>query len=88
MEYPVAECSLSRMDTSPEAYRLTLKLAEKLRDARTDAGLTQEEAADALGVSQNWISKSEIAERTMKFLDVERISRLYGKPITFFLTME
>ena len=86
MEYSERGFSLWGMSYSPETYRAGLKLAELLRDAREQAGLTQVQAAEVLGVSQNWISKSEIAERTMRFVEVEQMAIVYGKTIDFFLT--
>ena len=61
------------------------RFLEKLREARIDAGLTQVEAAEALGVHQSWLSKSETGERRIDVIELERLAALYGKRMRFFL---
>lgn len=50
-----------------------LLLTELLREARKDAGLTQQEVADRLGKPQSFVAKYENGERRLdvvEFLDV------------------
>ncbi len=65
---------------SPE-YRALL---ERLKLARRAAGLTQAQAAEALGVAQSAVSKSESGERRIDPIELKRFAELYRKPITFF----
>jgi transcriptional regulator with XRE-family HTH domain len=66
---------------SPE-YRHFVK---QLREARTRAGLTQVEAAKALGRRQAYISKCESGERRVDVVELGQFARLYQRPLSFFL---
>ena len=50
-------------------------LRKKLREIRVDAGLTQEDLAEALGEAQSYISKYERGERRLGFVDVLTICK-------------
>ncbi len=63
-------------------YRQFLK---KLRAARLDAGLTQQEVARALRKPQSFVSKCESGERRVDVVELERFARLYGKALEDFL---
>ncbi|MFB3111004.1 MAG: helix-turn-helix domain-containing protein [Gemmatimonadales bacterium] len=63
-------------------YRQFLK---KLRAARLDAGLTQQEVARALRKPQSFVSKCESGERRVDVVELERFARLYGKRLEDFL---
>ena len=63
-------------------YQAFLK---KLRTARKQAGLTQVEAAKALGKKQAFIWKCETGERRTDFVEVTLFAKLYRKPITYFV---
>jgi transcriptional regulator with XRE-family HTH domain len=54
-------------------------LALMLRELRLEAGFTQAEAAEALGISQTALSDVEIGERGIDFLFVVDVCRLYEK---------
>lgn len=58
----------------------------RLRQAREDAGLTQQEVADALGRPQTWVSKCEIGERRVDFVELEELAEVYGKALDWFAT--
>lgn len=51
---------------------------ERLRAAREKAGLTQTQAAEALGQPQNFISKCENDERRIDALELADFIELYG----------
>lgn len=57
--------SFLRMDYSPRAAQLR----GFLRQLRKDAGLTQAELALLLGKPQTFVSKSELGERRLDFLE-------------------
>jgi transcriptional regulator with XRE-family HTH domain len=50
----------------------------RLRDARVRSGLTQAEAASALGQPQNFVSKSETGERRIDPVELADFMALYG----------
>ena len=57
----------------------------RLRAARLEAGLTQADAARALGKPQSYLSKCESGERRVDVVELERFARLYGKSFSHFL---
>ena len=59
---------------------------DRLRQAREDAGLTQVELAKALGRSQTWVSKCELGERRVDFVELEDLAKALGKPLDWFRT--
>jgi transcriptional regulator with XRE-family HTH domain len=62
------------------------KLAQKLRRARIETGLTQEQAAKRLNRNQSFISKLERAQYYLDIFDLRAIAKVYGKPIEYFLS--
>ena len=58
----------------------------RLRQARVDAGLTQEEVAAKLGRHQTWVSKCELGERRVDFVEIEDFAAACKKPLEFFST--
>ncbi len=63
-------------------YRQFLK---KLRAARLDAGLTQQQVARALRKPQSFVSKCESGERRVDVVELERFAKLYGRALEDFL---
>ncbi len=68
--------------THSARYRQFLAL---LRSARLKAGLTQAQAARALGKPQSYLSKCESGERRVDVVELERFAKLYAKPFRYFL---
>jgi transcriptional regulator with XRE-family HTH domain len=66
-------------------YRAFLKL---LRRAREEAGLTQDEVAKKLGRPQTWVSKCELGERRVDFVELENFAAVYRKPLDWFRTRQ
>ncbi len=64
-------------------YRLFLA---RLRKAREEAGLTQVEIARLLGQPQTWVSKCELGERRVDFVELEDWAAACGKPLGWFAT--
>lgn len=56
-------------------------MLRRIRQARRDAGLTQEQAGHALGVSQSQMSKIERGERKLDALDLGKLAKLYDKKV-------
>ncbi|HLB32500.1 MAG TPA: helix-turn-helix transcriptional regulator [Patescibacteria group bacterium] len=61
------------------------KITEKLRDARIEAGYTQEQVADKLGKPQSYVSKSEAGERRLDITELKKFAELYKKSIEYFM---
>lgn len=63
------------------AYR---QFRERLKQARAELRLTQEEAGRLFGFSQPQVSDMEIGERFIDAVELAVIAKAYGKPVTFF----
>ncbi|MEK6876752.1 MAG: helix-turn-helix transcriptional regulator [Nanoarchaeota archaeon] len=57
----------------------------QLRNARIEAGFTQEEVAKKLGKLQSYISKCESGERRLDITELNKFAKLYKKPLTYFV---
>ena len=60
---------------SSQGYAKFLKC---LREAREQAGLTQEDLAERLGVTQSFVSKCERGERRMDIVELSEFCRAMG----------
>ena len=58
---------------------------KKLKKARLDANLTQEEVAEELGCSQSWVSKVELGELRVEAIWLNKLAKLYEKNVNYFL---
>jgi transcriptional regulator with XRE-family HTH domain len=57
----------------------------RLRQARREAGMTQAEVGQRLGLRQAFISKLESGERRIDPVELARFAAIYGKPLAWFL---
>ena len=64
-------------------YRVFLA---RLRQAREEAGLTQAALAEAVMRPQTWVSKCELGERRVDFVELEDLAAALGKPLDWFNT--
>jgi len=62
-------------------YQAFLK---KLRQARLEAGLTQVQVAEKLGKGQTFVSKCELGQRRVDFVELQMFAQIYDKPLDFF----
>lgn len=60
-------------------------LLDRLRKAREKAGLTQEEIASRLGVTQSFVSKCERGERRLDLIEVRAWSQALGLSFAEFV---
>jgi Zn-dependent peptidase ImmA (M78 family)/transcriptional regulator with XRE-family HTH domain len=61
-------------------------LGARLRDARTNRGITQEIAADAIGVPRTAIVQMESGNRSVSTMELARLAELYGRQISDFFS--
>ncbi len=61
-----------------------MRFREKLRAARTEAGLTQAQVARIIGKPQSFMSKIEVGERGVGFIEMQVFASIYGKPLSYF----
>ena len=64
-------------------YRNTI---EKLKKARIDAGLKQEDVALKLKKPQSYISKIERGERRVDAAELKELAKILKKDINYFLS--
>lgn len=76
------------MNPKDHAYqRAYREFTRRLVQARKDAGLTQVQVARRLGKPHTFISKCELGERRVDFVELQQFARLYGKELGFFITL-
>ena len=68
--------------TRSSRYRQFL---ERLRAARLDSGLTQEDVAKHFGRPQSFVSKRESGERRVDVVELEIFAGLSARSLTYFL---
>lgn len=61
------------------------KFLARLRQARLEASLTQQQVAERLGKPQSFVSKIETGERRVDIVELQILAEAYGKPLDFFL---
>ncbi|HEX8875269.1 MAG TPA: helix-turn-helix transcriptional regulator [Phycisphaerales bacterium] len=59
-------------------------VSKRIKDARTEAGLTQEQLAEKTRLPQSHISRIENAKHSPARATIEKIANALGKPLTFF----
>lgn len=60
-------------------------LAQKLREARKVAGMSQMESAKRLHRPQSYVSRCESGARRIDVFELQEFARVYGKPLRFFV---
>ncbi len=64
-----------------KAYK---RFLARLVQARRDADLTQVEVAKRLGKAHSFMSKCELGERRVDFVELQQLARIYKKDLSFF----
>jgi transcriptional regulator with XRE-family HTH domain len=68
-----------------KAYQSAYKnFLARLIEARKQAGLTQVDVAKRLGKAHSFISKCELGERRIDFVELQQLAKIYKKDISFF----
>jgi ribosome-binding protein aMBF1 (putative translation factor) len=76
-------------ETDPEMLKISddLRVAQMIYDARTEAGLTQQELAKAVGTTQSVISQLESAEYKGHSLSMlQRLAKALNRRVEVHLT--
>ncbi len=60
-------------------------IIERLKTARIEAGLAQQEVADKLDKPQSYISKIESGERRLDVAEMKKFAAIYNKPANYFI---
>ena len=76
-------CVNARDQAYQRAYQ---EFIARLVQARKDAGVTQVEVAIRLGKAHSFISKCELGERRVDFVELQQLAKIYGKDLSFFVT--
>ena len=61
------------------------ELSRRIRTAREACGLTQEQAAENLGVSRSAVVQIEQGKRSVSSLELDRLAHLFGRDIREFV---
>lgn len=62
------------------------RLAQRLAELRRDAGLTQVELAERLGVTQSFVTKYETGDRRLDLFQLRAVCRELGVGLTALVT--
>lgn len=61
-------------------------LGKRLKEARTNRGITQEAAAEAIGAPRTAIVHIEAGNRSVSTMELAELAKLYGRPISEFFS--
>jgi len=61
------------------------EIINRLKQARIDAGLSQQAVAAQLGKPQSYVSKIELKERRLDVAEVKKFAEIYKKNISYFI---
>jgi transcriptional regulator with XRE-family HTH domain len=73
------------VNSRDKAYQKAYKnFLARLIEARKQAGLTQVDVAKRLGKAHSFISKCELGERRVDFVELQQLAKIYNKDLSFF----
>jgi DNA-binding XRE family transcriptional regulator len=83
-DYTIMGCIVKRMSRSVHSddYKGIIK---RLKGARVEAGLSQQDVADKLGKPQSYVSKIESGERRLDVAEIKKFASVYKKNVSFFI---
>jgi len=61
------------------------EIINRLKQARIDAGLSQQAVAAQLGKPQSYVSKIESGERRLDVVEIKKFAEIYKKDISYFI---
>jgi transcriptional regulator with XRE-family HTH domain len=83
-----SETRRSRKARTTPHQALYDRFLQKLASAREEAGFTQREVSELLGMAHSFLSKCETGDRRIDVLELIQLAELYGKPPQYFLNMD
>ena len=88
-EPPLTCLYLPEVNPKDKAYqRAYAAFREQLIKARGDAGMKQSEVNELMGKPRTFISKCELGERRVDFVELQFLAKIYGKNLSFFVTVD
>lgn len=63
----------------------TKQIGKRIKTARKDKGITQENFAEQLGVSVSFISQVEAGDKKFNLARISEVSKLLEKPVSYFI---
>ena len=76
------------MNFGDRAYqRAYNEFRERLVKARFESGLTQAEVSRKMGKAHSFVSKCELGERRVDFVELQQLAKIYKKDLSFFVTL-
>lgn len=63
-------------------------IAQRLRESREYVGLSQEDVAQALGLSRPAVTNIETGNRRVEAIELDRLATLFRQSVTYLLTGE
>lgn len=75
-------------DTEPATSAYALRVGREIHAELIRQGLTQEQLAEKVGTSQQWVSRRITGRTPADMADVERIAAALGVPISQLLPVE
>jgi ribosome-binding protein aMBF1 (putative translation factor) len=88
-EYSSRCLYLRNVNPKDKAYQKAYKaFRERLIKARKDAGMTQGDVNHRMGKPHSFISKCELGERRVDFVELQFLAKIYGKNLPFFVTSD
>ena len=73
------------MNVNDQGYHKAYKrFLTRLVQARHEAGLTQVEVAKRLDKAHSFLSKCELGERRVDFVELQQLAKIYKKDLSFF----
>lgn len=63
-------------------------IGRRIQKAREESGLSQEELASALGITQSALSNYELGKRRLYLANLEQLANVLGRPLSYFMEEE
>ena len=77
------------MNTGDRAYQRAYQaFLKRLINARKEAGFNQTDISERMGKARSFLSKCELGERRLDVIELQKLAKIYGKSIAYFLGEE
>ncbi len=84
-----ASLKLWFVNTGDKAYQRAYQaFLKRLINARKEAGYHQADISARMGKARSFLSKCELGERRLDVIELQKLARIYGKSIAYFLGEE